>query len=190
MVVVHKGAMGLNFSMAPLTKGPGSVKGSIFPSPNASISAVLSSSTCKLCSSSATMSHTHEPGQPSHSHGPQPQQGGVAQPTMAIRPPDPVMQAIIEDSFTPVDLALGPPDNVAVQCGPHKLEKCTDCDVDYSTLNRISKTLLLNPNLRCPPPPQIITQKISQAVTVTKEEGNVGQAPLICFDTFHSFTAY
>lgn len=119
------------------------------------------------------MSHSHAPGQPGHTHAPQPQQQGVQQPTMAIRPPDPVMQAVIEDSFTQVNIALGAPDNVSALCGPHQLEKCADCDLDFTPLNRISRTLLLNPTLRCPPPPQVVSQKLSQAINVTKEEGNV-----------------
>ena len=75
--------------------------------------------------------------------------------------------------LVPVDIALGPPENVAALCQAHSLEKCSECDVDYSSLNRISKLLLMNPNLRCPPPPQMVTQKLSQAVTAMKEEGNV-----------------
>ncbi|KAJ3478398.1 hypothetical protein NLI96_g9788 [Meripilus lineatus] len=89
-----------------------------------------------------------------------------------MRPPDPVMQALIEQSFIPVDITLGTPDNVTAHCGPHSLEKCTDCDVDYTTLNRISKTLHMNPGLRCPPPPNVVSQKLSAAISNTKEEGN------------------
>lgn len=117
------------------------------------------------------MSHSHGPGQPSHTHGPQPQ--APQQPTVAIRPPDPVMQAVIEDSFSPVSIALGAPDNVSALCASHQLEKCAECNVDFTALNRVSRTLLLNPNLRCPPPPQVVSQKLSQAITLTKEEGNV-----------------
>ncbi|KIP04971.1 hypothetical protein PHLGIDRAFT_36673 [Phlebiopsis gigantea 11061_1 CR5-6] len=122
------------------------------------------------------MSHTHShgPGQPAHSHGPPaglPQQQ-QPQPKQVIPAPDPVMQAVIEASFVPVDITLGPPDNVTALCQMHSLEQCAACDVDYSALNRISRLLLLNPNLRCPPPPQMVTQKLSQAVTTMKEEGN------------------
>ena len=87
--------------------------------------------------------------------------------------PDPVMQAIIEASFVPVDIALGPPDNVSALCAAHSLEKCSECDVDFAPLNRISKLLHMNPTLRCPPPPQMVTQKLTQAITQMKDEGNV-----------------
>ena len=133
---------------------------------------------------SCTMSHTHShaPGQPTHSHGPPPptpqqQQQQVKQ---VLPPPDPVMQAVIEASFVPVDVALGPPENAAALCQAHSLEKCSECDVDYSSLNRISKLLLMNPNLRCPPPAQMVTQKLSQAVTAMKEEGNVSASQNRC----------
>ena len=112
--------------------------------------------------------HSHGPGQPMHSHGP-PQQ----QQQQIMRPPDPVMQQLIEESFQPVDIVLGSPDNSSVLCAPHSLEKCAACDADYTALNRISRTLQMNPNLRCPPPPNIVSQKLSQAINTTKEEGNV-----------------
>ncbi|KAI0719470.1 hypothetical protein C8Q72DRAFT_878268 [Fomitopsis betulina] len=82
------------------------------------------------------------------------------------------MQAIIAASHRPVDFVLGPPDNNSVLCVPHKLEKCADCDVDYVGMNRLARTLHQNPNLRCPPPPQLVNKPLSQAVTNTKEEGN------------------
>ncbi|OBZ73703.1 hypothetical protein A0H81_05969 [Grifola frondosa] len=86
--------------------------------------------------------HSHAPGQPcNHSHGPQPQQA-----QMVMRPPDPVMQALIEESF--------------------------QCDVDFTGLNRLAKFLVSSPALRCPPPPQIANKNLSAAITNTKEEGN------------------
>ncbi|CCM02584.1 uncharacterized protein FIBRA_04687 [Fibroporia radiculosa] len=97
---------------------------------------------------------------------------GAQPPPMAIRPPDPAMQALIEASFRPVDIALGPPDNCMALCGAHSLEKCPTCDVDYAPLNRTSRILQTNPALRCPPPPQIVSKQMSQAITNTKEEGN------------------
>ncbi|OSD04872.1 hypothetical protein PYCCODRAFT_79426 [Trametes coccinea BRFM310] len=124
-------------------------------------------------------SHSHAPGQPhNHSHGPQPGQQPPQQPqqpqaTMAMRPPDPLMQAVIEESFRPVALALGPPDNAAALCAAHKLEKCADCAEDFRALNRLSRLLVANPNLRCPPPPQVVSQNLSQAISNTKDEGNV-----------------
>ncbi|KAL1940787.1 hypothetical protein VTO73DRAFT_7828 [Trametes versicolor] len=116
-------------------------------------------------------SHTHAPGEShNHSHGPQPPQ--QQQQTMVMRPPDPLMQAVIEESFRPVDLALGPPENASALCGKHKQEKCVDCNVDYRALNRLSRLLVANPNLRCPPPPQVVSQNLSQAINNTKDEGN------------------
>ncbi|KAI0695336.1 hypothetical protein C8T65DRAFT_584372 [Cerioporus squamosus] len=82
------------------------------------------------------------------------------------------MQAVIEASFRPVDLALGPPENATALCGKHKLEKCDDCGVDYRNLNRLSRILVANPNLRCPPPPQVVSQNLSTAINNTKEQGN------------------
>ncbi|KAI0642088.1 hypothetical protein C8Q79DRAFT_273541 [Trametes meyenii] len=118
------------------------------------------------------MSHTHShaPGQPSHSHGPAPPQ--QQQQTMVMRPPDPLMQAVIEESFRPVEIALGAPENAVALCGKHKLEKCADCNEDHRSLNRLSRLLVANPNLRCPPPPQVVSQNLSQAINNTKDEGN------------------
>ncbi|KAI0085736.1 hypothetical protein BDY19DRAFT_996422 [Irpex rosettiformis] len=118
--------------------------------------------------------HSHGPGQPMHSHGPAPapnvQQQQQQRPV--VPQPDPVVQAVIEASFQPVDIRLGPPDNVVAQCGEHGLEKCADCDVNYVSLNQISRLMHMNPNLRCPPPPQMTTVKLTQAVTTTKDDGN------------------
>ena len=83
------------------------------------------------------------------------------------------MQQLIEESFQQVDIALGAPDNSVVLCAAHSLEKCVPCDADYTALNRISRTLQMNPNLRCPPPPNIVSQKLTQAINATKDEGNV-----------------
>ncbi|KAI0077767.1 TPR-like protein, partial [Panus rudis PR-1116 ss-1] len=115
--------------------------------------------------------HSHAPGQPGHTHGP-PQGQGMQQQQMVMRAPDPVMQAIIEESYVPVDIALGPPDNVTALCGPHQLEKCAECDLDFVNLNRLSRLLHLNPNLRCPPPPTVVSKNLSLAIANTKEEGN------------------
>ena len=86
---------------------------------------------------------------------------------------DPVMQARIDASFRPTDLAIGGPANAFAFCQGHKREKCADCNVDFTSLNRISKIFITNPGLRCPPPPTVVQQKLSQAVTNTKDEGNV-----------------
>ncbi|PSR82579.1 hypothetical protein PHLCEN_2v6012 [Hermanssonia centrifuga] len=123
-----------------------------------------------------SQTHSHGPGQPQHSHGPpqQPPPGAVPQQARPVMVPtaDPVMQAIIEASFIPVDISLGAPENSSVLCEKHGLEKCSDCDVDFLSLNRLSKLLHMNPNIRCPPPPQMLSQKLSSAVNNTKDEGN------------------
>ncbi|KAF8141924.1 hypothetical protein EV363DRAFT_1149865 [Boletus edulis] len=82
------------------------------------------------------------------------------------------MQARIDADFCPVNLAVGGPGHAFAFCNEHKREKCDECSLDFTALNRISKVLLTNPNLRCPPPPNVVQQKLSQAVTNTKEEGN------------------
>ncbi|KAF7371054.1 Translocation protein sec72 [Mycena sanguinolenta] len=109
--------------------------------------------------------HTHAPGEThNHSHGP-PQP--APQPSV-----DPALQALIDADFVPTQIALSADNSVAL-CVPHKLEKCADCGVDYVNLNRLSKILVGNPTLLCPPPPSVISQKLTQMVTQTKDEGNV-----------------
>lgn len=109
---------------------------------------------------------------PTTTTAPAQQQPQQQQQPMAPQP-DPAMQALIEADFQPVDIELGPPNNATALCKPHSLEKCTDCDVDFVLLNRISKFLVSNPNLRCPPPAQVLNQALSGAINGTKEEGNV-----------------
>ncbi|PPQ70658.1 hypothetical protein CVT24_000666 [Panaeolus cyanescens] len=113
-------------------------------------------------------SHTHAPGEEhshSHSHGPQTPQ------TPAFPAVDPAAQALIDQDFVPSPLALASDNTIAV-CDSHKLEKCDDCNVDFINTNRLSKLLAANPNLLCPPPANIVSQKLSQIVTAKKEEGN------------------
>ncbi|KAF8880182.1 hypothetical protein BD779DRAFT_1612779 [Infundibulicybe gibba] len=113
------------------------------------------------------MSHTHAPGEEhSHSHGP-PQQ----QQQMFAPPPDPKMQALIDQDFAPTPLSLSEDTHTAV-CAAHSLEKCESCDVDFVNLNRLAKILAANPNLLCPPPANVVSGKLSQMVTATKDEGN------------------
>lgn len=142
-------------------------------------------------SSAETMSHSHShaPGQPPHSHGPAPPQQqqqqmpqGAPQQPQKMPQPDARMQALIEASFQPVDVSLAPPDNVTAVCGPHSREKCADCDLDFAGMNRISRLLHLNPSFRCPPPAQVVTPKLAQAVNNTKEEGNVSCLSLAPLD--------
>ncbi|KAI9508172.1 hypothetical protein F5148DRAFT_1367964 [Russula earlei] len=85
--------------------------------------------------------------------------------------PDPVMQAVIEADFRPVDLTLDSA-NVSALCSSHSREKCDECDVDFVQLNRLSKVLTAHPKLPFPPPPHVVNQKLSQIVNQTKEEGN------------------
>lgn len=121
--------------------------------------------------SSSIMSHghTHAPGEShDHSHGP-----SAPAPQQAIAaPPDPAGQALIDQDFKPIELSLAADGHTAT-CAHHSLEKCTDCDVDYVALNRMSRILAQNPNLRCFPPPNAVTNNLSQAITGKKEEGNV-----------------
>ncbi|EJD07643.1 uncharacterized protein FOMMEDRAFT_40180, partial [Fomitiporia mediterranea MF3/22] len=57
-------------------------------------------------------------------------------------------------------------------CAPHGLEKCDACGVDFTSTNALARIFVQNPHLACPPPPQIVQQQRSQAVTKTKEDGN------------------
>lgn len=108
-------------------------------------------------------------------------------PQMMLPPqPDPVMQARIDADFRPADIAVGGPGHGFAFCNKHKLEKCSDCNVDFIGLNRISKILIANPNLRCPPPSNVVQQKLSQAVTNTKEEGNVRTVSGIAYSVAHT----
>jgi hypothetical protein len=116
-----------------------------------------------------SQSHTHAPGEVhNHSHGPpEPQQQQVT-----LQTPDPALQAIIEADFRPVDLIVGAPNDSFAYC-PHSSEKCSECGLDFINLNRLSKLLTANPMLKCPPPPNVISQKLSTVINTTKEEGNV-----------------
>lgn len=122
-------------------------------------------------------SHTHAPGEThSHSHGPQqPQQPQQPPPQIMqqMPAPDPIIQALIEQEFKPVDLKLAPPNESQALCAPHGLEQCKECDLDFTSLNLLAKVFTSNPTLRCPPPPLVVQQQRSQAVNKTKEDGNV-----------------
>lgn len=98
-------------------------------------------------------------------------QGGQPQQMQAPPAPDPVMQAVIDASFRPVDLQLSAEQMIA--CKPHGLESCAECDVDFASTNRIARVLLANPNLLCPPPAKVVNAQIGQFIAQTKEEGNV-----------------
>lgn len=119
--------------------------------------------------------HTHAPGEEhSHSHGPpQPQQQAQIIPPLT----DPALQALIDADFQPVDIKIDESSNAAF-CKKHSLEKCSDCDVDFVGLNRLSRLLAANPNLRCPPPSNVVSQQLTQAITNTRNEGNVSSSHL------------
>lgn len=131
-------------------------------------------------------SHSHAPGQ-SHSHSPGPQPQGMPQgqaPKYVPPPqPDPKLQALIEADFKPVKLKLGPPPppsgkedspkNCQALCIPHGLEKCDQCKLNFGVTNNLARLFVANPTLVVPPPPQIVQPQRSQAVTKTKEDGNV-----------------
>jgi len=85
--------------------------------------------------------------------------------------PDPALQALIDQDFVPSSLTLSSDTTIAL-CSEHKLEKCDDCNVDFVNTNRLSRLLVANPNLLCPPPSNVISQKLTQMVTSTKDEGN------------------
>ena len=124
-------------------------------------------------------SHSHAPGEShSHSHSHSPTTplsptGGAVPP-----PPDPALQALIEQDFRPVPLKLSD-DRTKALCSPHKLEKCDKCDIDFVNLNRFATLLANNPNLLCPPPANMVNQRLTQLVTSTKDEGNV--CPFLLF---------
>lgn len=98
------------------------------------------------------------------------------------------MQARIDADFKPVDLAVGGPSTAFAFCNTHKLEKCKQCNVDFTALNRVSKILVTNPTLRCPPPPTVVQQKLSQAVANMKDEGNVCPPNLFVYIRLTVFT--
>ncbi|KAJ3995035.1 hypothetical protein F5050DRAFT_1800413 [Lentinula boryana] len=115
-------------------------------------------------------SHSHAPGEShSHSHGP-PQLQPQPQP-QTLPTPDPAFLAVIEADFRPVSITLAA-DNITLLCEPHNLDKCSTCNLDYINLNRLSKILAQNPKLKAPPPGNIVSKNLSQAVNNTKEEGN------------------
>jgi translocation protein SEC72 len=120
------------------------------------------------------MAHHH------HNHGPQ-------TPLTPVTPIPAELQAIIDQDFIPVPLELSQ-DNILALCSGHKIEKCDDCQVDFVSLNRLSKLLAGNPNLLCPPPFNIVSQKLTQLVTSIKEDGNVCvQLPFIIGQEFYMF---
>jgi len=103
----------------------------------------------------------------------------MAQPQVMVQPPpDPVLQAVIDADFKPVNLKLGGPDNTFVLSGANSEEVDEDNGLDFTRMNRLSKLLSANPNLRCPPPPTVVSQKLSHVINGTKEEGNV--CPFCC----------
>jgi len=85
--------------------------------------------------------------------------------------PDPAIQQAIDQSFKSVPLAITQDGHNAV-CQAHKAEKCDICNVDFLVTNRLARLLASQPNLLCPPPSNVVTPKLTQVVTSTKEEGN------------------
>ena len=98
----------------------------------------------------------------------------MAQPQVMVQsPPDPLLQAVIDADFKPINLKLGGPDGNFVLSGGNSEEADEESGLDFTRLNKLTKLLGTNPNLRCPPPPTVISQKLSQVINGTKEEGNV-----------------
>jgi translocation protein SEC72 len=91
---------------------------------------------------------------------------------MMLPTPDPALQAVIEADFRPVNLIVNP-EGPSVFCEAHKNEKCDTCDQDYVGLNRLARVLATNPSIAAPPPANVVSRNLSQAVNHTKEEGNV-----------------
>ena len=126
--------------------------------------------TCRLPAMSH--SHSHAPGEiHSHSHGPP---TPLTPHTPNLPQSDPVLQALIDQDFKPAPIKIGAEPHIAV-CEAHSQEKCSDCDLDFTTLNRMSRIFANNPNLPYPPPANVVTQRLTQMVTSTKEEGNVSR---------------
>jgi translocation protein SEC72 len=100
--------------------------------------------------------------------------------------PDPAVQAQIDQDFVPLPIALSS-DSVSALCSTHKREKCDDCNVDFVITNRLSKLLAANPNLLCPPPSNVVSQKLSQMVTSMKDDGNVRVQNLDFWAQFYLF---
>jgi translocation protein SEC72 len=101
--------------------------------------------------------------------------GQVGTPPQMMMPPplDPLIQEVIDANFQPVNLKFGPPDNTVILSAFNSQEKDAENEMDFTGLNRLTKLLVTNPNIRCPPPPNVVSQKLSVAINNTKEEGNV-----------------
>jgi len=103
---------------------------------------------------------------------PPPGQAGVPPQMLMQLPTDPIIQEAIDADFHPLNLKLGPPDNTVVLSAFNDQEIDAENDLDLTGLNRLTKLLVTNPNIRCPPPPNVVSQKLSAAINNTKEEGN------------------
>jgi translocation protein SEC72 len=102
----------------------------------------------------------------------------MAQPQMMVQSlPDPLLQAVIDADFKPINLKLGGPDGNLVLSGGNSEEVDAENGLDFTRLNKLTKLLGTNPNLRCPPPPAVISQQLSQVINRAKEEGNVCTRP-------------
>jgi translocation protein SEC72 len=114
--------------------------------------------------------HTHGPDTPAnHTHGP-------AQQIPQQRPaPDPILQAAIEADFKPVALVLGDaekPRSIAL-CREHKKESCSQCGLEFVAMNAMAKMFSMAPMDAILPPPNVVPAGRAQAVSKTKDEGNV-----------------
>ncbi|CAG8528537.1 17532_t:CDS:1 [Acaulospora morrowiae] len=69
--------------------------------------------------------------------------------------------------FKEINLMVG--DNM-VFCRPHRRETCPECDLDFSSLNSLHKSLLeINGNI---PPPNAVDEGLIREVLRIREEGN------------------
>jgi translocation protein SEC72 len=89
--------------------------------------------------------------------------------------PDPMLQAAIEADFKQVGLCLGDADkpNSIALCKEHKREACNDCVLDFTAMNAMAKMFAMAPSDAILPPPNVIAPQRGQAVSKTKDEGNV-----------------
>jgi translocation protein SEC72 len=107
-----------------------------------------------------------------HSHGPAPPQQQQQQQQMPA--PDPAILAAIDATFKEVPFKLGPPNDSQIFCPVHSLEKCTDCNIDFTSVNQLAKLIATIPaEVGVPPPAQLAGPQRAQLVTKMKEEGNV-----------------
>ncbi|KAG9309891.1 hypothetical protein JVU11DRAFT_9921 [Chiua virens] len=102
---------------------------------------------------------------------PQLQQGMPTQPGTA----GPAPATTTDDACTSarsLDLVVGGPGHAFAFCNKHKVEKCDECKLDFTASIVYQKFSSPIPTSAVHPLQPVIQQKLSQAVTNTKDEGN------------------